>query len=135
SFALTFATRASVALTNGASAAAESGNREMTGEYVLLLLTVVVGAIASGMAIGCNTIRDWSWMVVVGVLIFLGAAALPAVANPRVPGNLPSLPADSEAARYSASRRCERAAPCLNARWCAFVSVGSGPPAPCSLPT
>jgi len=62
----------------------------MTGEYVLLLLTVVVGAIASGMAIGCNTIRDWSWMVVVGVLIFLGAAALLAVANPRVPGNIPS---------------------------------------------
>jgi len=62
----------------------------MTGEYVLLLLTVVVGAIASGMAIGCNTIRDWSWMVVVGVLIFLGVAALFAVANPRVPGNIPS---------------------------------------------
>src|SRR5262245_55355407 len=62
----------------------------MTGEYVLLLLTVVVGAIASGMVIGCNTIRDWSWMVVVGVLIFLGAAVLLAVANPRVPGNVPS---------------------------------------------
>jgi len=62
----------------------------MIGQYVLLLFTVVVGAITGGVAMGCKTIRDWSWMVVVGVLIFLGAAALLAVVNPRVPGNIPS---------------------------------------------
>jgi protein-S-isoprenylcysteine O-methyltransferase Ste14 len=62
----------------------------MIAQYVLLLLTVVLGAIAGGVAIGCRTIRDWSWMVVLGVLIFLGAAALFSVVNPRLPGNIPS---------------------------------------------
>jgi hypothetical protein len=62
----------------------------MIGQYVLLLLTVVVAAIAGGVAIGCQTIREWSWMVVVGVLIFLGAAAMLAVVSPRVPGNIRS---------------------------------------------
>src|SRR5262249_20881360 len=67
-----------------------SRNPGMITQYVLLLLTVVLGAIAGGVAIGCRTIRDWSWMVVLGVLIFLGAAALFSVVNPRVPGNIPS---------------------------------------------
>jgi hypothetical protein len=62
----------------------------MIGQYVLLLLTVVGGAIAGGVAIGCKTIREWSWMVVVGVLTFLGAAAMLAVVSPRVPGNIGS---------------------------------------------
>jgi len=68
----------------------ESGNGEMTWQYVLILLTVVAGAIAAGVATGCSTLRDWSWMVVVGVLVFLGVAALFAVVNPRVPGNIRS---------------------------------------------
>lgn len=62
----------------------------MIGQYVLLLLTVVAGAIAAGVATGCRTLREWSWMAVVSVLIFLGVAALFAVANPRVPGNIRS---------------------------------------------
>ena len=62
----------------------------MTGQYVLILLAVVVGAIAAGVATGCRTLREWSWMAVVGVLIFLGVAALFAVVYPRVPGNIRS---------------------------------------------
>jgi hypothetical protein len=62
----------------------------MIGQYVLLLLTVVGGAVAGGVAIGCKTIREWSWMVVVGVLIFLGAAAMLAEVSPRLPGNIGS---------------------------------------------
>jgi len=62
----------------------------MIGQYVLLLFTVVVGAITGGVAMGCKTIRDWSWMVAVGALIFLGAAAMVAEVGPRVPGNVPS---------------------------------------------
>jgi protein-S-isoprenylcysteine O-methyltransferase Ste14 len=71
--------------------AGESRNGDMTGQYVLILLTVVAGAIAAGVATGCRTFREWSWMAVVGVLIFLGIAALFAVVNPRVPGNIRSL--------------------------------------------
>ena len=65
------------------------GDAEMIGQYVLLLVTVVLGTIAGGVAIGCRSIRDWSWMVLVGALIFLGAAAMLAVGTPRVPGNVP----------------------------------------------
>ena len=68
----------------------ESGNGEMTWQYVLILLAVVAGAIAAGAAIGCSTLREWSWMALVSVLIFLGIAALFAVVNPRVPGNIRS---------------------------------------------
>jgi protein-S-isoprenylcysteine O-methyltransferase Ste14 len=62
----------------------------MVGQYVLLLVTVVLGTIAGGMAIGCRTLRDWSWLVVVGALIFLGAAAMLAAVTRRVPGNVPA---------------------------------------------
>lgn len=108
----------------------------MIGQYVLLLLTVVMGAITGGVAMGCKTIRDWSWMVVVGVLIFLGAAALLAVVNPRVPGNIPSW--SSRILRPPGTLRAVGAKelpPCLDAGWCAFVSVGSVPPTPCSSST
>jgi hypothetical protein len=75
----------------------------MVGQYVLLLVTVVLGTIAGGMAIGCRTLRDWSWLVVVGALIFLGAAAMLAEVTPRVPGNVPGRSArDGETTRCHA---------------------------------
>jgi len=66
------------------------GNGEMIGQYVLLLVAVGLGTITGGVAIGCKTIRDWSWMVAVGALILLGAAAMLKAVSPRVPGNVPS---------------------------------------------
>jgi hypothetical protein len=44
----------------------------MIGQDVLLLVTVLLGVIVGGVAIGCETIGDWIWMVAVGALIFLG---------------------------------------------------------------
>ena len=75
----------------------------MIGQYVLLLVTVVLGTIAGGMAIGCRTLRDWSWLVVVAALIFLGAAAMLRAVTPRVPGNVPGRSArDGETTRCCA---------------------------------
>ena len=56
----------------------------MIGQYVLLLVAVVLGTIAGGVAIGCETIREWLWMVAVGALIFLGVAAMFGAVSRRV---------------------------------------------------
>jgi hypothetical protein len=60
----------------------------MVGQYVLLLIAVVLGIIAGGRAIGCETLGEWLGMVAVGVLVFLCGAVLLAVVSPRVPGNV-----------------------------------------------
>ena len=62
----------------------------MIGQYVLLSVAVLLGIIVAGVAIGCDTIGGWLWVVAGGALIVLGAAALLAVAAPNVPGNVPS---------------------------------------------
>ena len=62
----------------------------MIGQYVLLSVAVLLGIIVAGVAIGCDTIGGWLWVVAGGALIVLGAAALLAVASPNVPGNVPS---------------------------------------------
>jgi hypothetical protein len=62
----------------------------MIGQYVLLLVAVLVGIIVAGAAIGCDTVGSWLWVVAGGTLIVLGAAAMLAVATPNVPGNVPS---------------------------------------------
>jgi hypothetical protein len=87
---------------------------EMTGQYVLLLVAGLLGIIVAGVAIGCDTIGGWLWVVAGGALIVLGAAAMLAVASPNVPGNVPSrssrivghvLPCDHLSKRSGTSRR------------------------------
>ena len=62
----------------------------MIGQYVLLMVAALVGIIVAGVAIDCETIGDWLWVVAGSALVVLGAAAMLAVASPNVPGNVPS---------------------------------------------
>jgi cytochrome c biogenesis protein CcdA len=62
----------------------------MMGQYVLLLVAVLLGIIVAGVAIDCETIGDWLWVVAGGALIVLGAAAMLATVSPNVPGNVPA---------------------------------------------
>jgi hypothetical protein len=76
----------------------------MIGQYALLLVAVLLGIIVGGVAIGCETIGDWLWMVAVGALVFLGAAAMFAMISPRVPGNVPSRSSRIDEPPYWAAR-------------------------------
>ena|SRR6478609_7390357 len=87
----------------------------MIGQYVLLLVAVLLGIIVAGVAIGCESIGDWFWVVAGGALIVLGAAAMLAMASPNVPGNVPSRSSRIVGRVLPCDRRREGAGPFTSA--------------------
>jgi cytochrome c biogenesis protein CcdA len=87
----------------------------MMGQYVLLLVAVLLGIIVAGVAIDCETIGDWLWVVAGGALIVLGAAAMLAMASRSVPGNVPSRSSRIVGRVLPCDRRREGAGPFTSA--------------------